>query len=58
MWKAPVRSDHPEDLVLAMTGVGKDLWADEDGDTFIRRLRLEEDRQKAVEAGTTTEPRP
>jgi hypothetical protein len=30
-----------DDPVLAMRGVGKELWAKEDGDTFIRRLRDE-----------------
>ena len=29
------------DPVLAMIGVGKHLWAGEDGDTFVRRLRAE-----------------
>jgi hypothetical protein len=35
------------DPVLAMIGAGKELWADEDGDTFIRRLRREEDWKHA-----------
>ncbi len=30
-----------DDPVLAMIGIGKELWADENGDAFIRRLRDE-----------------
>jgi hypothetical protein len=31
-----------EDPVLGMLGLGKELWAKEDGDTFVRRLRDEQ----------------
>jgi hypothetical protein len=34
-------SDGPEDPVLAMIGVGKEIWQDEGGDAFIARLRDE-----------------
>jgi hypothetical protein len=34
-------SEAGQDPVLAMLGVGQELWAAEDGDTFIRRLRDE-----------------
>ena len=29
------------DPVLAMAGVGKEIWQEEDGDAFIKRLRDE-----------------
>jgi hypothetical protein len=34
-----------EDPVLAMLGVGEELWSKEDGDSFIRRLRDEHNWQ-------------
>jgi len=43
-----------EDPVLAMLGVGQKLWAQEDGDTFIRRMRDERNWQ-APEPGDTAE---
>ena len=39
----PDRGDHDEmdDPVLAMLGVGKEIWEPEPGDRFIERLRSE-----------------
>ena len=37
-WIAAIQEKDP---VLAMIGVGKEIWEKEDGDTFIRRLRDE-----------------
>src|ERR1022692_642550 len=35
-------SDQTEDPVLAMLGVGKQLWEQEPGDQFVERLRSED----------------
>jgi hypothetical protein len=44
-----------QDPVLAMIGVGKEIWEKEDGDTFIRRLR--DDSKPRTGSEVTTEPR-
>ena len=51
--QVPVKPE--EDPVLAMIGVGEELWKKEDGDTFIRRLRDERNWQAAELSNTADE---
>ena len=37
----PRRKPDPADSVLALRGLGRDLWTDEDADSYVRRLREE-----------------
>jgi hypothetical protein len=45
VYSRQVPASPEEDPVLAMIGVGEELWKKEDGDTFIRRLRDERNWQ-------------
>ena len=36
------------DPILALFGPGKEIWADEDPDAYVRRLREEWDRESGV----------
>ena len=37
---APKSSERrPENSILALRGIGKEIWADEDPDAYVRRLR-------------------
>jgi hypothetical protein len=49
-----IAATQEKDPVLAMIGVGKEIWEKEDGDTFIRRLRDESTPRAGSEV---TEPR-